>query len=146
MAKWATPRRGSNGGNLSGVFDIGTVLLFYKRQFPNHDHMALKGRMRSPNCMGQYKCNLAVLAAWHCEKTLRLHQDINGVRQGSKPGVVCCVIIVDLGQDFGYGPKHKEILKNLFQSIYVTIKPDAKVSFVGIHGKLFCQTYILILH
>ena len=75
-----------------GVLDIGAVLLFHTQQYPNHDQMALKGRMGSSNCIGQYKCNLAVLAAWRCEKTLHLHQD-NGVRQSTTAGVILCVII-----------------------------------------------------
>jgi len=33
-----------------------------------------------------------VLAAWHCEKTSRLHQD-NGVQQ-SITGLILCVIII----------------------------------------------------
>ena len=34
-----------------------------------------------------------MIAAWHCEKTLHLHQD-NGVRQNSIPGVILFVIII----------------------------------------------------
>jgi hypothetical protein len=39
----------------------------------------------------QYKCDLAVLAAWHWEKTLGLHQD-NGVGQDRITGVILCVL------------------------------------------------------
>jgi len=35
-----------------GFLDIGAVLLFHTRQFPNHDQMASKGRMGLSNCMG----------------------------------------------------------------------------------------------
>ena len=34
-----------------GFLDIGAVLLFHIRQFPNHDQMASKGRMGLSNCM-----------------------------------------------------------------------------------------------
>ncbi len=55
----------------------------------------------------QYKCNLAVLAAWHWEKTSGLHQD-NEVRQDKITGVIFCVIYISMGAILGPHTREKE--------------------------------------
>jgi hypothetical protein len=96
MAKLATPRRDSDGRNFRGFRFRGSVVVSYTTvSIPWSD--GIEGTKGIIQLQSQYKSNLAVLAAWHWEKTLGLHQD-NGVRQDRITGVILCVIYTQLAR------------------------------------------------